>query len=191
MNLSMGVNYNVGMHPPGGMGMHSGMGGEGGEDSMQMFMRRSQQLHQEQFGGRGGIIPGQTQISLDPESSNQHPPSSHSQTVPLQNVFPPDPPLVTRKYGNRSRPSGPFMNTPQHPPQPNFIPSSVDPNGTFRGWGGGGLESRGPGERNMNLQEQQRGGREGEQIPSGWDPNGVTSMYLNTLQWKSPLPRET
>ncbi|KIJ41984.1 hypothetical protein M422DRAFT_31587 [Sphaerobolus stellatus SS14] len=64
-----------------------------------------------------GIIPGQTQIVLDgaPPHPSQQGIQSHAPTAPLHVAFPPDAPLVTRKYGRRSGSgSGNFIGGPSN-----------------------------------------------------------------------------
>lgn len=141
-------------------------------------------LHQRQQQQQQPIIPGQTQISLDG-------PSPHSQTTPLHVSFPPDAPLVTRKYGRRTNSgsgnfiagSGSFIGGAGIESNPNIASTT---SGIFRpGWID--RSSSGPGERNLNLPNTgpERDFHSGEkQSGPSWD--GLRAMYYNRVGWRPP-----
>jgi len=148
---------------------------------------------------------GQTQISLEAQSQPQQP---HTQTQPLHIAFPPDTPLVARKYGRRAGSGsgsfigggGGFMGGGGGSGSDTSLNPTPNPFATFRPGGGGGAWQdspiAGPGERNMNLQgpgQERDGDRErdtgdGQQGPTDWD--GLTTMYLRGAG-RRPPPRET
>ena len=127
---------------------------------------------------------GQTQISLE---GPQH---SLSQTQPLHIAFPPDAPLVTRKYGRRAGSGsgsfisggGSFMSTNGGGETSTSATIKTGPFGTFRTSLASGSNmwqdnaTFGPGERNMNVplpgqeHETSTTGREGNlgDVQEGW-----------------------
>ena len=147
---------------------------------------------------------GPTQISLEAASQ------PHTQTQPLHISFPPDTPLVARRYGRRTNSgSGNFISggmggSGSAGSDVSGLNPTPGPFGTFRPLAGSGVVWQdspiaGPGERNMNLQvpgedpDSGLPGRDGDagesqQGPSDWE--GLTAMYLRGVV-RRPPPHQT
>ncbi|KAF8491964.1 hypothetical protein JB92DRAFT_3128160 [Gautieria morchelliformis] len=140
---------------------------------------------------------GQTQISLDGA------PQSHSQAHPLHIAFPPEAPLVTRRYGRRAGSgSGSFIGgggftgiSGGGEPSTNL---ATGPFGPFRpslASGQSPWKDGVPGERNMNIPPpgqdpamsapgREAGDTRDGQQGTGWD--GLTAMYQREAGRRAP-----